>query len=220
MTTLVVGFDSAWTQKNFGAIVGVLCLNDGTFVELVPPRRADFREAQTIILGWQAEKTPTTTIVMLDQPSIVNNAKGQRPVENIVGSPVSLRYGGVQPANTSKKEMFGKDAPVWPFLASFGGAADPLKSVVGTRVFETYPVLAMIALGWTLPDARATGRLPKYNPERKKSFSISDWKHVCGRLSAAFRERGLRDIAEWIDNIIRNATPRKSEQDCLDAFMC
>jgi len=92
--------------------------------------------------------------MLLDQPTIVNNAAGQRPVENIVGSPVSRRYGGMQPANIAKEEMFGKETPVWPFLPRFGGPADPLEPVEGTRVFETYPVLAMIALGWTLPKWR------------------------------------------------------------------
>ncbi len=220
MTTLLVGFDSAWTATNSGAIAGVLRLDDGTFDELGPPRSTNFSEAQEIILKWRAERTPTATIVMLDQPTIVNNGERQRPVENIVGSPVSLRYGGVQPANTSKKEMFGKDAPMWPFLARFGGPADPLNPVADTGVFETYPVLAMIALGWTLADARATGRLPKYNPERRKTFCISDWRHVCGRASAAFHERGLRGIAAWIDNAAQIATPHKSEQDRLDACMC
>src|SRR5688500_1130669 len=105
MTTLLVGFDSAWTSHNSGALVGVLRLDDGTFLELGPPRIVDFREAEGVILMWQAEYVPTATIVLLDQPTIVKNAAGQRPVENLVGSPVSLRYGGMQPANTAREEM-------------------------------------------------------------------------------------------------------------------
>jgi len=220
MAILIVGFDSAWTRTNTGAIAGVLQLDDGTFNELGPPLIADYDKAQAIIRRWQAEKTPTATIVMLDQPAIVNNTAGQRPVENLVAAPVGLRYGGVQPANTTKKEMFGEEAPVWAFLTQFGGPADPLQLLADTRVFETYPVLAMIALDWTVPDARATGRLPKYNPDRKKTFSISDWKHVCRLASAAFRERELGEIAEWIDSATRNTLPRKSDQDGLDACVC
>lgn len=86
------------------------------------------------IIGWQCQKKPAKTIILLDQPTIVRNSKGQRPVENLVAAPVSLRYGGVQPANTAKIEMFGEDAPVWHFLAQFGGAADPhakVKAVYG-----------------------------------------------------------------------------------------
>ncbi len=215
--TLLVGFDSAWTAINSGALVGVLHFDDGTFHGLGAPQIVDYREAEGVILKWQAEQLPTATIVLLDQPIIVNNAAGQRPVENIVGSPVSRRYGGMQPANTAREEMFGKEAPVWPFLTRFGGPADPLEPVAETRVFETYPVLAMIALGWILRDSRAAGRLPKYNPERKKTFSISDWQHVCKRASGAFRDRGLMDIVQWID-VAQNTSPRKSDQDGLDAL--
>src|SRR5437867_6151959 len=106
MSTLVVGFDSARTATNSGALAGVL-LDDGVCRELGPPVTADYREAERIILAWQSEYFSTSTIVLLDQPTIVKNATGQRPVEHIVSSAVSLRYGGMQPANTSKKEMFG-----------------------------------------------------------------------------------------------------------------
>lgn len=220
MTTLLVGFDSAWTLTNSGALVGVLRTDNGTFQELGPPRVVNYREAEDKILEWQAHQNPAATIVLLDQPTVVKNVAGQRPVENLVGSPVSRRYGGMQPANTGRKEMFGKDAPVWRFLARFGGPGDPLKPLAGTEVFETYPVLVIIALGWTLPASRSTGRLPKYNPKRKKTFSILDWRHVCQLASSAFRKRGLMGVAQWLDDAGRSTSPRKSDQDGLDACVC
>jgi predicted RNase H-like nuclease len=220
VTTLLVGFDSAWTPTNSGALVGALHFDNGTFHGLGTPQVVDYRAAEDVILKWQAEHAPTATIVLLDQPTIVTNAAGQRPVENIVGSPVSLRYGGMQPANTTREEMFGKQAPVWPFLTRFGGPADPLEPIAETRVFETYPVLAMIALGWILPNSRPTGRLPKYNPDRKETFSTSDWQYVCGLAYSAFRERGLMEIAGWIDTAARKTSPRKNDQDGLDACLC
>jgi predicted RNase H-like nuclease len=220
MTTLLIGFDSAWTATNSGAIVGVLRRDDGRFYDLGPPSIVDYREAEGTILNWQAEQVPTSTIVLLDQPTIVKNTAGQRPVEHIVGSPVSLRYGGMQPANTAKEEMFGTNAPVWLFLTRFGGPADPLEIVADTCVFETYPVLTMIALGWTLPDPRPAGRLPKYNPDRRKTFSHLDWQHVCQMASGAFRERGLIESVQWIDDAARISSPRKSDQDGLDAYLC
>lgn len=220
MTTLLVGFDSAWTTTKSGALVGMLQLDDGTFKELGLPRTVDYSDAEDVILQWQDEQSPTSTIVLLDQPTIVKNAVGQRPVENLVGSPVSRRYGGMQPANTAKEKMFGSEAPVWPFLTRFGGSADPLKPVADTRVFETYPILTMIALGWMLPDHRAAGRLPKYNPARKKTFSNSDWRHVCELASSEFHERGLMGIVAWIDSVGENTSPRKREQDGLDACLC
>jgi len=220
MTTLLVGFDSAWTPTNYGAIVGVLRADDGTLQELGSPQKANYGEAEAAILAWQDRRKPVRTIVFIDQPTIVKNAAGQRPVENLVGSVVSLRYGGMQPANTARKEMFGESAPVWRFLAQFGGPADALAPVAGTRVFETYPVLVMIALGWTLPDLRPAGRLPKYNPERRKTFSIADWRHVCGMVSKAFSERGLLQLARWLDDAARSAAPRKNTQDGVDACVC
>ena len=220
MSTLLVGFDSAWTPTNSGAIVGVILHDDGTFEELGLPLSVDYREAERVVLGWQAKHAPASTVVLLDQPTIVKNAAGQRPVEHIVGSPVSLRYGGMQPANTAKEEMFGAVAPIWSFLSRFGGPADPIGFPSGTQVIETYPVLTMISLGWMLPDPRPTGRLPKYNPERKKTFSKSDWEYVCRQTLGAFSGRGLAELEKWVSGATQIGSPCKSDQDRLDACLC
>jgi predicted RNase H-like nuclease len=221
VATLLVGFDSAWTPGNRGAIVAAFQEDDGSFRDLGDPRIADFLEAENAIRQWQADELQALTVILLDQPTVVGNSAGQRPVENIVSSCVSLRYGGMQPANTGRADMFGHGAPVWPFLDQFGGAADPFAAVNGNAlVFETYPVLAMIALGWLREDARAAGRLPKYNPERKKTFSLDDWQFVCDMAALAFHERGLAGISRWIFEARELARPRKSDQDKLDACLC
>jgi len=220
MDTLLVGFDSAWTPTNSGALIGVLRADDGTFNELGPPQVVNYRQAELKILDWQSQINPGATMVLLDQPTIVNNVSGQRPVENLVGSPVSRRYGGMQPANTSKNQMFGNAAPVWTFLNRFGGPADLCEPVKGTWVIETYPVLTLIALGWVLPDSRPTGRLPKYNPAHKKRFSSSDWQHVCRLASSAFEERDLKEVAVWLNSLAQINAPRKRDQDGIDACLC
>jgi len=125
MSILLVGFDSAWTASNCGALVGLLHCADEKFKELGRPRNVDYHDAEVVILKWQAEHAPTATIVMLDQPTIVTNIAGQRPVENLVGSPVSLRYGGMQPANTSRLQMFGKDAPSMAVFKPFWRGRGP-----------------------------------------------------------------------------------------------
>lgn len=223
-TTLLVGFDSAWTAHNSGALVGVIRSRDGNLLELGLPKIVNYPQAQDVISDWQAEFTPATTIILLDQPTIVANADGQRPVENIVGSLVSLRYGGMQPANTSKTKMFGAEAPVWRFLGLFGRTSNPLEPVTGTQVFETYPVLAIIALSWSLLDlskqARPSGHLPKYNPDRRKTFSLSDWRHVCAHTSDAFKNRRLSGIAHWIGDVSRLTIVHKEDQDGVDACIC
>lgn len=221
MANLLVGFDSAWTAGKRGAIVAVVRREDGTYQDLGDPRMADFPEAADAIDAWQEEHAPNATIILLDQPTIVNNGTGQRPVEHIVCSSVSLRHGGMQPANTARADMFGERAPLWAFLARFGGAADPLSAQIGeVSVYETYPVLAMIAMGWILKDARITGRLPKYNPERRKTFAIEDWRYVCERASSEFRRWNIDGIARWIDAARDLDRPRKGDQDKLDACLC
>ena len=220
MSLLLVGFDSAWTPQNAGALVAALRHTDGRYEELGDPDVVSFPMAALRIAGWQTILAPESTLVLLDQPTIVPNDTGQRPVENLVASPVSLRYGGVQPASRSRREMFGDDAPLWPFLERFGGAANPLMPLVKTQVLETYPVLALAALGWLREDPRPTGRLPKYNPERRKTFSLADWRFVCDALSQLFRERGLTQLAAWLDASRDKPSPRKADQDGLDACLC
>lgn len=220
MTILLVGFDSAWTQKNRGAIVAAIQTKDGSFRDIGDPQAADFREAGDAIRKWQSELSPTSTLILLDQPTIVRNPSGQRPVEKIVSSCVNRRRGGMQPANTAKSDMFGDDAPVRAFVEQFGGAANPLAPLPsGAAVFETYPVLAMIALGWMRVDQRIDGRLPKYNPERP-TFQKEDWQHVCRMASAAFLKFGLVGTARWIGGLRDMARPRKGDQDRLDACLC
>lgn len=220
MSTLIVGFDSAWTAPKSGGLVGVIIHDNGDLHEIGPPQRATFLEAEAIISDWQATWLPSATTIMLDQPTIVPNSQGQRPVENIVASPVSLRKGGVQPANTSRDAMFGPRAPVWSFLDRFGGPANPLNPTSCTQVYETYPVLTLIALGWILPDTLPAGRLPKYNPDRRKTFSVQDWQHVCDMLFVACNKLGLEKISIWIKMIRNSARPGKGDQDCLDACIC
>ena len=220
MTTLLIGFDSAWSPANAGAIVGLLRADDGTLHDLGPPQPADFHEAETRILDWQARHQPDATLVLIDQPTIVNNATGQRPVEHLVSSPVSRRRGGMQPANLARADMFGVEAPIWWFLDRFGGPANPLGSLSRTWVIETYPVLILIARGWTRPNPRPTGRLPKYNPARRQTFTLSDWRFVVERLREACGDHRLAGIGGWLDRAAELDTPRKRDQDGLDACLC
>lgn len=220
MPQLLVGFDSAWTATNEGAIVAAVRHETGDVEELGPPRSTSFPAAAEQVLVWHSAHKPSSVLILLDQPTIVRNARGQRPVESVVSSPVGRRRSAVQPANTSRTEMFGKGAPLWPFLERFGGAADPFAPNGAIRVIETYPVLALAALGWLQSDERETGRLPKYNPERRRTFSLEDWKFVCERLASALDACGLSQAGAWADLASRISAPRKRDQDALDACLC
>jgi predicted RNase H-like nuclease len=219
MRRLLVGFDSAWTAGNAGGLVGVLFGNECDYQDLGPPIPANFVQAEEQIREWQTAYGPSETILLIDQPTIVRNPQGQRPVENLVSSPVSLRYGGMQPANTGRKGMFDVDAPIWAFLRGFGGPTNPLSPTNSTNVFETYPVLTIIAMDWTLPEQRPKGRLPKYNPARRKTFQQDDWRYLCMKIAEQFEKPGLEKIKTWIDSRA-DPTPTKDDQDCLDACLC
>lgn len=221
MSKLLIGFDSAWSAANQGAVVGVIRHDNGEFQPLGLPFLANFDAAEHAILTWQAAYTFERTIILIDQPTIVRNVKGQRPVENIVSSLVSKRFGGMQPANTGRLGMFDDGAPIWPFLDRFGGPSEFLSCPRHTEIFETYPVMTIIARGWVLDDdRRPSGRLPKYNPVRRSTFRTSDWAYLCGKLSGFFKERGVTEIADWIESIRYLESPRKSDQDRLDACLC
>jgi len=220
MTTLLVGFDSAWTPENKGGLVAALCIDGGPPKELGRPQAVDFPTAREKIVDWQQEHQPASTLVLIEQPTIVPNAKGQRPVENIVSSIIGRRRSGMQPSNKSRADMFGDAAPIWPFLEYFGRVPKLHQSVCDTQVIETYPALAITALGWTLADSRDCGRLPKYNPAQTKKFAACDWNHVCNNTARALRDFGLTESPSWIDEL-RNKVPlRKTDQDRLDACIC
>lgn len=76
---LLVGFDSAWTPGNSGAIAGLLVPSGGDFREIGPPQVVNYSEAEQLILDWQRQFRPKRTLVLLDQPTIVVNPTGQRP---------------------------------------------------------------------------------------------------------------------------------------------
>ena len=65
------------------------------------------------------------TLVALDQPTIVPNAAGARPVERLAASLMGWLGGGVQPANTGRTGLFCPAAPIWRFLAALGATHDP-----------------------------------------------------------------------------------------------
>jgi predicted RNase H-like nuclease len=51
----VVGFDSAWTSNNSGAIVVMLRRDDGGFYDLGPPIVVNYADAERVVRDWQAE---------------------------------------------------------------------------------------------------------------------------------------------------------------------
>ncbi len=64
------------------------------------------------------------------------------------------------------------------------------------------------------------GASPEYTPQRRRTFSPDDWRHISNLVSAEFSSRGLKDTSRWLDEAAAKHAPRKSDQDCLDACLC
>jgi predicted RNase H-like nuclease len=139
--TIFVGFDSAWADKpdGPGAICSIAFLGD-RFSDFSPPEMVGFGAALTYINRLQ--RSDAATFVALDQPTIVPNRTGMRPVEKAAASLISWLGGGVQPANRGKTMFFGDEAPIWRFIEKLEAIEDPEAARVaaqGEYLMEVFP---------------------------------------------------------------------------------
>ncbi|WP_431320832.1 DUF429 domain-containing protein [Rhizobium sp. YTU87027] len=217
--TSIVGFDSAWTDnpRTPGAICVIRLESDGAHLHLAP-RPASFAEALDVIRGegQHAQKC----LVALDQPTIVPNLTGSRPVDKVAGSLISWIGGGVQPASRSKKGMFDDAAPIWRFKQVLGAIEDPelaRTASSGLFLFEVFPALALATL-----ESAFCSRLgaPKYNPVNRKRFKIGDWQAVAEVVRCFGALNSLRHLDEWCSVVANSEAPRKADQDKVDAVIC
>jgi predicted RNase H-like nuclease len=108
------------------------------------PRQASFKEALEFIQ--RERRTCDYCLVALDQPTIVPNTTGCRPVDRVAGSLIGFIGGGVQPANRSRVGMFDDGAPIWRFKRDLGATEDPevsRKAQHGIFIVEVFPALAL-----------------------------------------------------------------------------
>lgn len=218
-STSIVGFDSAWTDqvKAPGAVSIIRVVEDGP-TEFVAPRLSSFAQALTIIE--EERRDYDRCFIALDQPTIVPNATGSRPVDKVAASLISWIGGGVQPANRSKLGMFDDDAPVWAFKSALGATEDPegaRNAESGVFIAEVFPALALPSLA-----TEFCGRLmgPRYNPERRKTFRVDHWNSVLSCASSVGDSLDVAGISAWCENHRLTVPPRKADQDLLDGVLC
>ncbi|MBB4267608.1 DUF429 domain-containing protein [Roseospira visakhapatnamensis] len=218
-STVFFGFDSAWTDapKAPGAICAV-AFDERSQVQFHEPRLVSFTEARRFIDGLRNDFV--VSLVALDQPTVVPNAVGSRPVDKVAASLVSFVGGGVQPANRSKIGMFCDDAPIWSFVSDLDATEDPIqarKASAGHFLIEVFPALALPAL----EDGFAQRlRAPKYNPQNRKKFRLEDWQAVARVVERSAERFNVPGLAKWAHQMRYTAQPRKSDQDKLDAALC
>ncbi len=218
-STVIFGFDSAWADnpKKPGAICAI-AFNDHGQVKFHEPQPASFADALAFIKA--RRKDFSVSLVALDQPTVVPNTAGSRPVDKVAAALVSFIGGGVQPANRSKIGMFCDDAPIWSFLSELKATEDPVAARAartGHFLIEVFPALALPALEDGF--AQRLGA-PKYNPQNRKKFRLDDWRCVVRVIQATAEKFGVNGLADWSDGMHDLSPPAKSDQDKLDAVLC
>lgn len=218
-STIIFGFDSAWTDaaKAPGAICAIAFDERGQ-VEFHEPRLVSFADARAFIGSLRQDFS--VSLVALDQPTVVPNSAGSRPVDKVAGSLVSFVGGGVQPANRGKIGMFCDDSPVWSFLSDLDATQDPIEArtaPTGHFLIEVFPALALPAFE---DDFSQRLRAPKYNPQNRKKFRLEDWRSVTRAIQTTAQGFGVSGLADWSDRMYALSQPRKADQDKLDAALC
>ncbi len=219
MRDLYVGFDSAWTdnQKRPGALCA-LAIEAGRITRFHPPELTTFGQAIDRIE--RLARDADYLLVALDQPTLVPNHDSCRPVDRVAGSLVNRIGGGVQPANRSKSQMFGDDAPVWPFLQRLNARENPWAARAATSgrfLIEVFPALALPSMIEAIWDRR---RAAKYNPGSRKMFSMEDWTLVTAGVAAFTGRLGVPQVTETAFRYQAIPEPTKSDQDRLDSLIC
>ena len=214
---IIFGFDSAWANNQKGAICAIGIAQDGqsSFHE---PKPAYFADALEYIRERQ-QQDYARSLVAIDQPTIVRNETGMRPVEKTVGSLIGYIGGGTQPANLGKADLFGDDSDFGQFLLELRATEDPLAAragEVGNFMIEVYPALALPSLKSQFAE-RLGG--PKYNPE-KDNFCQEDWVTVTDVVADLASRHSIDGLEDWAKGMGRIEEPRKADQDRLDAAIC
>lgn len=220
MREVLIGFDSAWTDntRNPGAICA-MHLDDGSCVRFDPPHLVTFDQAARFVN--RSAAGGDVTLVAIDQPTIVRNETGSRPADKVAASLISRLRGGVQPARRGAggASMFGAGAPVWRFLREIRAVQNPQEARTSERgryVIEAFPALSLPAL---VPQFWLRKRGAKYNPV-VRHFAIDDWRLVATGLGRFAGQHGLEPLTDWALEESGRVSPRKADQDRLDAAIC
>ncbi|MBI5940831.1 MAG: DUF429 domain-containing protein [Caulobacterales bacterium] len=221
MKRVFIGFDSAWADnpKAPGAICALVLEGDepATFL---PPRLAGFSAAAEFVAD--AAHDADYVLIGIDQPLIVPNADGMRPCERVASSIIGKLGGGVQPARRGGggARFFGDSAPIWRFLEAASVRLNPNEArveTIGRFAIEVFPALALPSLQ---PAIFSRGRAAKYNPALRSKFDLADWRLVCNGMAGVATLAGLSPLADWLWEASALESPRKADQDKLDAAIC
>ena len=212
-----IGFDSAWGDKEEGSITWASFSNQ-RLERFCLPKPAFFDDAINVYN--ELRTCHEFLLIGMDQPTIVENSSGMRPVERVASSLIGIGglKSGVQPAYCEKKE-FGPNAPFRRFFSEIDAQQDPMTARVsqeGAYLIEVYPVLALAALE---PEIMERKQAARYNPT-KSNFRVDDWKLVAKAIARHTDHFNLPALSRWARSAADTRWHSKGEQDMLDAVIC
>ena len=174
-------------------------------------------------------------LVAIDQPIVVPNEYGGRPVDHVADGFMDTLRSRTQLAYRNKT-FFTDQAHIWKFISKIGSCE--YSGITGNdwdgivefetgkapaaslRVIEVYPALALASL---IPNVMVRGSAARYNPERK-NFKLKDWRRVCQVVVKCANDLGLQGLSRWGAEMRlrwnRPDKPQKSDQDNIDAAIC
>lgn len=210
---IYTGIDSAWGGRARGAVCHLLHQDgDNTVTLRETPARMYWPELARTVAEWGAEPR----VVLIDQPLVVINRTGMRPVERDINAKLVAEYGcGAYPANLDNTTCFGPIAGIWSLLDALdaaGYAYDPAGMLSGeaSRFYaEGYPHLSILGL-FDLPRV-VRYKVHKHEPE--------EWARLLRLLHSLTEREELRleDGPGFLQSDLRQT---KANEDLVDALIC
>jgi predicted RNase H-like nuclease len=209
MQAVFTGFDSAWGTAKSGALCNLLLVDDSLRLPSEP--------AQTVwasALNRARQKLAVDLQVWaIDQPLLVSNAKGCRPVERDLARALMGDFGCGAHSSNRNMASFAEDAPVWALLSVLqeeGYLHNPMaipSARAGRFYFECYPHPAVIGLF-------DLDRILQYKVHHSNQ---ADWQRLIRLVrSLAFAELPIRNVEDFVPE---NLPQNKRNEDNLDSII-
>lgn len=209
MQAVFTGFDSAWGRTQNGSVCDLLLV--GNSLELPSePKQVDWESA---LKRARQRLDVDLQVWAIDQPLLVSNIGGCRPVERDLARALMADFGCGAHSSNRTMAAFADDAPIWSLLRALeleGYLHRPMAVPDAKRsrfYFECYPHPAVIGL-FDLE------RILNYKVHRK---NLADWLLLIRLLrSLASAALPIRNIEKFVPE---NLPQNKRNEDNLDALI-
>src|ERR1017187_8925808 len=209
MEAVYTGFDSAWGGVKRGAICNLALLDDGSLWLAGDPVGVDWDQA---LIHAKQEMSAALRVWAIDQPLVVPNQEGCRPVERDLAKALMADFGCGAHSSNLGMTAWATDAPIWSLeraLEDNGYFHSPMaipEAAGGRFYFECYPHPALLGLF-------DLDQIVKY-----KRGGLDEWQRLLQLLrSLTAAELPIRNICEFVqENLGRN----KANEDKLDSILC